>query len=121
MMKRLHCTQCGANLTKNEEGDYCCEYCGSVYKSKREKGRVFVKDSYYKFDKEDTVKDIEYASQSSDAEFSYKKVKFSWVFIPIILAMILVISLATIPPKIKQIAVVGIFLIKPPNNSIFFV
>ena len=102
MMKRLHCTQCGANLTKNEEGDYCCEYCGSVYKSKREKGRVFVKDSYYKFDKEDTVKDIAYASQSSDAEFSYKKVKLSWVFIPIILAMILVISLATIPPKIKQ-------------------
>lgn len=84
-MKRLHCTQCGAKLKKDEEGDYFCEYCGNIYKSKREKGRVFVRDTFYKFDKDDTIRDVETVSQNSSAEFSYKKVKPLWTIISIIL------------------------------------
>ena len=100
-MKRIHCTQCGANLKKNEDGDYCCDYCGSVYKSKREKGKVFVKDSYYKFNKDDTERDIEKASQNSKAEFTYKKIKPYFTFIPIIIFIVAII-LATVPPLIIQ-------------------
>ena len=101
-MKRLHCSQCGANLIRNEDGEYFCEYCGSIYKSQREKGKVFIKDSYFKFNKDDEIKDIEIASRNSSAAFSYKKIKPPITIIATIITFIVIVALVCIPPAIEK-------------------
>ena len=92
-MKKLNCTNCGAGLIKDEDGDYHCEHCGSTFVGQKEKKIIYIQNNYYKTEDRDTKT----VSPSSTVAFTRKKVRASVYVTALIIVVMAILCSVLIP------------------------
>ena len=97
-MKKMNCTNCGAGLVKDENGDYHCEHCGSTFVGQKEKNIIFIQNNYYRTEDRDTRT----VSPSSTVAFTRKKVRASVYVTALIIIVVAILCSVLIPMAVVK-------------------